>query len=721
MTATELTPYAGGQAEEYQARVIMTPEAAKALDEQVRRCTEAVLREGTDYGVIPGTSGEKTLWRPGAQKLLQWFGLGYTCDRVEVERDDQGRKHGITYKCTVGRRLPDGSVDIKATCEGTADYDESKFYQSAEEVQRKAEYNERKWAKQYGRVADPTKWKNRGEYRADWNALMKRCLAASTPLLVKSPAGEYLTEATRLYSWISRPTAPKVHIPGPDGEWVPVTGMFRNGIQPVLRITLRDGTEHRVTASHRFLTSRGLVAAGDLATGDTLTRRTIPLAGMKEPDPDFGWLVGLVIADGNVTRWGVRITLGQDEEHLADRAAWIGRRLGCPARYQQRTDMKAWLVTISGPAIIGLLKQFTAGKDSYGKHLRGTAWRGGSDFLDGVLRGWLDGDGSWIARPGQLGYWRVGFTGHNDRWLRDLRTLGAILGYRVSVRTGSSKAGGKTFGTFVGDVKPPARTRGNNADPGQVMSVEPDGETMTYDLEVGTADHLYLLHDGTVTHNSQKRAIVGAVVDATAAGGIFADREEDEAPAPAADDGGPSWYEQAIEAALTFTDVEIGRALYVDAAQAHRDGQCTRRQQDHVQNTITQRVKLLKTVTPVDVEDLADQAARDVAAGDDTQPAAQDARPRAAGAASSRGAQPSPSPHAEMRRHFTRLGFGDSDEDTAARIRHIARITGRTVTPGKPLTDAEAQHVADELAGCEDWDALDAMLNDGEKPGETDG
>src|SRR4029077_18279407 len=61
-----------------------------------------------------------------------------------------------------------------ATCEGTADYDESKFRQTAEEVQRKAEANERMWAKKDGRVANPTKWKDRGEYRADWNALMKR-------------------------------------------------------------------------------------------------------------------------------------------------------------------------------------------------------------------------------------------------------------------------------------------------------------------------------------------------------------------------------------------------------------------------------------------------------------------------------------------------------------------------------------------------------------------
>ena len=175
MTAeAEVAVYQTAQLDQYQAQLTMTPEQAQALDEQVRRCTEAVLREGTDYGIIPGTNGEKSLWRPGAQKLLQWFGLGYTCERIEVERDDDGRKHGITYKCTVARRLPDGTLDIKATCEGTADYDESKFHQSAEEVQRKAEARERMWAEKDRRVANPTKWKNLSEYRADWNALMKR-------------------------------------------------------------------------------------------------------------------------------------------------------------------------------------------------------------------------------------------------------------------------------------------------------------------------------------------------------------------------------------------------------------------------------------------------------------------------------------------------------------------------------------------------------------------
>ncbi len=122
MTATELEPYADGQLGQYQAGIIMTPEAAKALDDQVRACTKAVLREGTDYGHIPGTNGdEKSLWRPGAQKLLQWFGLGCICDRVDIDTDDDGHRQGVTYRATdtVIKRAQKRAI-VGATVDATA-------------------------------------------------------------------------------------------------------------------------------------------------------------------------------------------------------------------------------------------------------------------------------------------------------------------------------------------------------------------------------------------------------------------------------------------------------------------------------------------------------------------------------------------------------------------------------------------------------------------------
>lgn len=432
---TAIDTYAPAGVSQYQAGIVMTPESAKALDEQVRACTRAVLREGTDYGHIPGTSGEeKSLWRPGAQKLLQWFGLSCTCERVEVERDDEGRKHGITYRATVARRLPDGTLNILATCEGTADYDESKFYQTAEEVQRKAEDRERVWAEKDRRPARPTKWQGLPEYRADWNALMKR---------------------------------------------------------------------------------------------------------------------------------------------------------------------------------------------------------------------------------------------------------------------------------------------------------------------------------------AQKRAIVGAVVDATAAGGIFTDREEDEAPAPAQDDG-PTWYEKALEDALTFTTEKAGRKLYTAAAQAGRDGLCTPRQAGHIQNRVEQRAGLLKKAPPVDAGDLARQAADGArengqeasprtarggkaAAGDDTrsQRAGGQASPRpaeengagpdsaAAGAAPSRVEQPLPPPPCEedepddppparatsgqLSMLGQRLGkLGVADEN---RLATLEKLAGRDLSTADKLTKDEAAHIRGLLDRCGgDRGALVELLATGQLP-----
>ena len=171
---TDLDVYQPGQIDQYQGRMVMTPEAAKALDDQLTQCIRAILHEGTDYGVIPGTGGDKSLWRPGAQKLLLWFGLGFECDPLDIERDDDGRKQGVTYRATVFRRMPDGTRDVKATCEGYAGYDEDKFYQSEEQVKARLRDAEHKWAKKDRRVPNADRWNDAKEYRAPWNSVIKR-------------------------------------------------------------------------------------------------------------------------------------------------------------------------------------------------------------------------------------------------------------------------------------------------------------------------------------------------------------------------------------------------------------------------------------------------------------------------------------------------------------------------------------------------------------------
>ena len=197
--SSDLDVYQPAQIDQYQARMVMTPEQAKALDAQVRACTSAVLRPGTDYGIIPGTGDDrKTLLKPGAEKLLQWFGFAYTMNRTEIDVDDDGVKQGVTYRCTIIRRLPDGTTAEVATCEGYAGYDELKFYAPVTDAARhKAEARERGWARKDGRVADPTKWKNLQPYRAPWNTIIKmaqkRALVGAT-VDATAAAGLFSTE-----------------------------------------------------------------------------------------------------------------------------------------------------------------------------------------------------------------------------------------------------------------------------------------------------------------------------------------------------------------------------------------------------------------------------------------------------------------------------------------------------------------------------------------------
>ena len=163
---TDLTPYTAHAPEEYRARFVMSPAEAGELDKQLRDCMRAVLVSGTDYGTIPGMGDKPSLFKPGAEKLLQWFGFGFTNDEVKTERDDpehpsgiadKARRIGVTYRCTVYKELADGRRVTVATCEAYAGYDEDKFFISAEEARAKAEAKERKWAAQDNRPPKPAK------------------------------------------------------------------------------------------------------------------------------------------------------------------------------------------------------------------------------------------------------------------------------------------------------------------------------------------------------------------------------------------------------------------------------------------------------------------------------------------------------------------------------------------------------------------------------------
>ena len=107
----EILPAAGAR---------LTPAEAAERAAWVREMKKSVLVTGVDYGTLPGTS-KPVLWKSGAESLLQAAGFGSTMTRV----DDQASAvhEGITYRCTVLA----GDV-VRATCDGYAGYDESRFH-----------------------------------------------------------------------------------------------------------------------------------------------------------------------------------------------------------------------------------------------------------------------------------------------------------------------------------------------------------------------------------------------------------------------------------------------------------------------------------------------------------------------------------------------------------------------------------------------------------------
>ena len=142
--SADLVRYAPAPVAEYRPQIMLAPEEAKALDDALRANMLAVLRPDVDYGVIPGTK-KPSLLKPGAEKLLQWFGYGHTMIRDDIERDADGNRVGVTYKCTVTKALADGRMAVVAACDGYAGYDEDRFYISAADAEAKERANAAKY------------------------------------------------------------------------------------------------------------------------------------------------------------------------------------------------------------------------------------------------------------------------------------------------------------------------------------------------------------------------------------------------------------------------------------------------------------------------------------------------------------------------------------------------------------------------------------------------
>lgn len=157
-----------------------TPDELAIAMQQLLEMRRAVLIEGTDYGLIPGTGSKPALLKSGAEKLVMVAGFMVHDDSLPP---DPGRD-GVTIRYTLlragngpwvcglcGEHYPGYPI---AQAKGYAGYDEDRFYKSPAMQAAGAERVERKYAAKDNREVNPRRWEGPfDEYRAPWNSVLK--------------------------------------------------------------------------------------------------------------------------------------------------------------------------------------------------------------------------------------------------------------------------------------------------------------------------------------------------------------------------------------------------------------------------------------------------------------------------------------------------------------------------------------------------------------------
>jgi hypothetical protein len=122
LTVTDQLPHS----QEYVPTVAMSPQQTVQLVKQLEEMKRSALRNNIDYMLIPGTS-QPSLLKPGAERLLQCFGLGHRITCVKAHEDWEGRFFYYQYKATIVKSYPTHEI-IVAECEGSANSKEGRYH-----------------------------------------------------------------------------------------------------------------------------------------------------------------------------------------------------------------------------------------------------------------------------------------------------------------------------------------------------------------------------------------------------------------------------------------------------------------------------------------------------------------------------------------------------------------------------------------------------------------
>jgi len=319
-----------------------------------------------------------------------------------------------------------------------------------------------------------------------------KCLSGTTPIYAKS--GNKIIR-TIIKDFAKLPVE-HLYLPTPEG-WRRVRQIERQPKSELLTIHLRNGFRIEVTSEHRFLVNGKFIEASKLRNGDKLDHANLPdEVGTPLGTYENGWCIGLWLAEGNYEMEGksARFSLNVKENNLSGKLkVWSEKYAG---RYREHNYGNRKAVVISGEVPYAIIKHYTSRAGAKHKRLSGSAFNENNKFLEGVLDGFLAGDGYYDAKNDR---YRFALTTNRDL-VEDLRVICNRLGFFMRTGLKKATANNKEYRAFQIEIRKRRIGHFNQKDDFEILKIN---KTVgySYEIEIETP-HVFILPDGTLTHNS---------------------------------------------------------------------------------------------------------------------------------------------------------------------------------------------------------------------------
>ena len=330
-----------------------------------------------------------------------------------------------------------------------------------------------------------------------WN----KCLSPDTKLITMKPTNEIKMIDLKTLSRIDGITSYKVF----NGkQFVPIKNIIKTQHETWYEIILSNGNVIKCSGNHKFYINQNEVLAEKLKINDVLDyiKSDYPFKQDNNYISDnIAWLCGFYLANGSGLYSGKRdisLAFNKNKTWIYDKIKLCCEEYPSKFNYFESGDNRATFI-ISSDIIKGIIKQFIIGKNAYEKHLTHYAYNTSKRILDNLLKGYLDGDGHYDVTGER---YRLNFTGKNNLLADDLRTLCYILNYRILLRKSFAKIGNKKFKSYTGQIRLNNEIDCREKSPYTIKNIIIHKTKHNfYDISIDSEDHLFVLHDGTLTHN----------------------------------------------------------------------------------------------------------------------------------------------------------------------------------------------------------------------------